>query len=108
LLGSKLSLAKLKGVEIRIMSSIDTKIVRTISARVISEARDKTARVVVERRVSHPTLGKTIIKSSKYLIHDESNSCKLNDEVIIQSCTPKSKNKTWELVEITKGSEEEN
>jgi len=98
----------LKGVEIRIMSSINAKIVRTISARVISEAKDKTARVVVERKVPHSTLGKTIIKSSKYLIHDESNRCKLNDEVIIQSCTPKSKNKTWELVMITKGSEEEN
>ncbi len=73
---------------------------RTITGRVVSNKMDKTVSVSVERKVKHPMYGKYLRRSTKYLVHDEENSCNEGDVVTIAECRPYSKNKSWRLVEI--------
>jgi small subunit ribosomal protein S17 len=53
-------------------------------------------------RYQHPKYGKTLIKSKKYMAHDELNSCKPGDVVLLEESRPLSKNKKWTLKEILK------
>jgi len=80
--------------------SEEKKLVRTLTGRVVSDKMDKSAVVLVERRVPHPLYGKYIRRSSKLHIHDENNECKQGDTVTIQECRPISKTKSWKLVEV--------
>jgi small subunit ribosomal protein S17 len=73
---------------------------RTITGRVISNRMDKTATVLIERRVKHPVYGKYIRRSSKLHVHDERNACEQGDTVTIEQCRPISRTKSWRLVEI--------
>ncbi len=76
------------------------KLVRTLTGRVVSDKMNKSAVVLVERRVKHPLYGKYIRRSSKFHIHDENNECRQGDTVTIQECRPVSRTKSWKLVEI--------
>jgi len=80
--------------------SDDTKKLRTINGRVVSNKMDKTITVSVERMFKHPVYGKYIKRSSKLFAHDEQNQCQEGDVVAITSCRPMSKKKTFTLVEI--------
>ncbi len=77
-----------------------TKIERTLSGRVVSDKMDKTITVKVERLVKHPVYGKFIRRSTKFHVHDENNSAKAGDTVIIRESRPHSKTKSWDLVRI--------
>jgi small subunit ribosomal protein S17 len=79
--------------------------VRMVTGRVISDRMDKSATVLVERKVKHPVYGKYIRRSTKLHIHDEDNACREGDLVTIQECRPYSKTKSWKLVEIVGRSE---
>jgi small subunit ribosomal protein S17 len=74
--------------------------VRKVTGRVVSNKMDKTASVLVERLVKHPVYGKYIKRSTKLLVHDESNVCQEGDIVSITSCRPISKNKAFKLLEV--------
>lgn len=67
---------------------------------VISNKMQKTIVVQVENRYPHPIYSKTLIKTKKYLAHDEQETCNIGDQVLVQECRPLSKRKRWELVEI--------
>jgi len=71
---------------------------RVLSGRVVSDKGDKTVIVLVERRVTHPVLKKTLRRSKKYHAHDENNGAKVGDLVRIQECKPVSKLKSWEVI----------
>ncbi len=71
---------------------------RILSGQVVSDKGDKTVVVLVERRVTHPVLKKTLRRTKKYHAHDENNTAKVGDKVRIQECRPISKTKSWELV----------
>ncbi len=73
---------------------------RTVTCKVISNKMDKSATVMLERKVKHPVYGKYIRRSTKLHIHDEENTCKEGDIVIIEQCRPLSKTKSWRLVEV--------
>ena len=73
---------------------------RTITGRVTSNKMDKTVAVTVERKVKHPMYGKYMRRSTKYLVHDEENTCNEGDLVVITECRPVSKSKSWRLVEV--------
>lgn len=75
-------------------------VLRTITGRVISNKMDKTISVSVERKVKHPMYGKYLRRTTKYMAHDEDNTCNEGDVVTITECRPVSKNKSWRLVEI--------
>jgi small subunit ribosomal protein S17 len=78
----------------------ENKLVRTLAGRVVSDKMEKSAVVLVERRVRHPLYGKYIRRSTKLHIHDENNECKVGDTVTIQECRPISRTKSWKLVEV--------
>ena len=68
--------------------------------RVVSAAMDKTAVVMMKRRLPHPVYGKYVTKDKKFYVHDEENQCHLGDVVRIMETRPLSKLKRWRLVEI--------
>ena len=67
---------------------------------VISNKMQKTIVVKIENRYPHPIYAKTLIKTKKYLAHDELETCNIGDQVLVQECRPLSKRKRWKLVEI--------
>ena len=69
---------------------------------VVSDKMDKTRVVRVTRSVRHPFYGKVLTKSSKFHIHDESNTSRAGDLVEITSTRPLSKLKRWRLVRVVK------
>ncbi len=77
-----------------------TKVVRTLSGRVVSDKMDKTITVLVERKVKHPLIGKVVVKSNKFHAHDEKNECKEGDLVTITESRPLSKTKTWVVSKV--------
>ncbi len=70
---------------------------RVLQGIVTSDSMDKTVTVKVERRVMHPIYKKFIVRSKKYLAHDETNRSKVGDNVKIRECRPISKRKCWEI-----------
>jgi len=67
---------------------------------VTSNKMDKSATVLIERKVKHPLYGKFVKKSTKLHIHDENNECSIGDTVQITECRPISKTKSWTLVKV--------
>ena len=78
---------------------------RQVTGSVVSAKMDKTITVLVERQLQHPLYKKYIRRSTKMHAHDEENSCKEGDQVVIEECRPISKNKSWRLVSIVGGAE---
>jgi small subunit ribosomal protein S17 len=52
------------------------------------------------KRTKHPMYGKFVLKTKKYVAHDENNDCNEGDTVRIMETRPMSKSKRWRLVEI--------
>lgn len=73
---------------------------RTLTGRVVSDRMDKTATVVIERKVRHPVYGKYVRRSTKLHVHDANNDCRTGDTVEIASCRPLSRSKSWMLVGV--------
>jgi len=67
---------------------------------VVSDKMQKTIVVKVENRYPHPIYSKTIIKTKKYLVHDEMSECSIGDQVLVQECRPLSRKKRWKLAKI--------
>ena len=78
----------------------ETKLVRTLTGKVVSDKMDKSITVLIERRVKHPIYGKYVSKSSKVKAHDEKNECNAGDLVTIAESRPLSKTKNWSLVKV--------
>ena len=72
---------------------------RVITGKVVSNSRNKTIAVLVERKVRHPIYKKYIKRSTKVHAHDEKNECGLGDVVRVSESKPFSKTKNWALVE---------
>ena len=73
---------------------------RTVTGKVVSNRMDKTATVLIERKVKHPVYGKYIRRSTKLHVHDAENACQEGDTVTIEECRPLSKSKSWRLVVV--------
>jgi small subunit ribosomal protein S17 len=71
---------------------------RVLQGRVVSNKTDKTATVLVERRVMHPIYRKFIKRTKKYAAHDPENRCSIGDFVRIEETAPISKTKTWKVL----------
>ena len=67
---------------------------------VTSNKMQKSIVVAVVKRVKHPMYGKFVLKTKKYVAHDESNDCNIGDTVKIMETRPMSASKCWRLVEI--------
>ncbi|SHO67576.1 SSU ribosomal protein S17P [Pseudoxanthobacter soli DSM 19599] len=71
---------------------------RVLQGIVVSDKNDKTIVVKVERRFTHPLLKKTVRRTKKYQAHDEANTYKVGDVVLIEEGRPMSKLKRWVVV----------
>jgi small subunit ribosomal protein S17 len=67
---------------------------------VVSNGMDKTAVVSVTDRVRHRRYAKTVQRSTKLYVHDETNDLNVGDRVRIQETRPLSKTKRWRIVEV--------
>jgi small subunit ribosomal protein S17 len=67
---------------------------------VVSNKMQKTIVVAEKRKVKHPVYGKFLNKTTKFYVHDDTNTCNIGDTVKIMETRPLSKNKCWRLVEI--------
>ena len=73
---------------------------KTLVGVVASDKMDKTAVVMVNRMVLHPTYKKYIRKRKKVKAHDEANACHIGDKVLLIETRPLSKEKRWRVKEI--------
>ncbi len=67
---------------------------------VVSNKMDKSIIVAEKRKVMHPIYGKFINKTTRFVAHDEENTCNIGDLVKIMETRPLSKKKNWRLIEI--------
>lgn len=67
---------------------------------VVSNKMDKSVVVAVKRKVKHPIYGKFVNKTTKFVAHDETNTCNEGDTIRIMETRPLSKTKRWRLVDI--------
>jgi len=73
---------------------------RTLTGRVVSDKMNKTVTVLVERRVTHPVIGKIVTRSNKYHAHVEGVEAVDGDLVLIEECAPISKTKAWRVTKV--------
>lgn len=72
---------------------------------VVKDKMNKSIVVEVEKFLKHPKYHKFIKRKMRYKAHDESNACKIGDEVLIMEVRPVSKDKRWLVKEIVKKEE---
>jgi small subunit ribosomal protein S17 len=72
---------------------------QVLEGKVVSTAMDKSAVLMVERKVPHPRYHKLVKKSTKFTFHDEANACVVGDVVRVEACRPMSKSKKFTLLE---------
>lgn len=73
---------------------------------VISDKMQKTVVVRVERIKKHPKYLKRFAVHKKYKAHDEKESAKMGDTIIIEECRPISKDKKWKVAEVIREDKE--
>jgi small subunit ribosomal protein S17 len=73
---------------------------RTLVGRVVSDRMQKTVTVLVQRRVKHPVVGKTITLSKKYHAHVDKGEARQGDLVEIAECRPISRTKSWKVTRL--------
>jgi len=66
----------------------------------VSIKMDKTVVVAVVDRVRHPRYQKTLQRTTRLFVHDESNDVREGDRVRIAETRPLSKLKRWRVVEV--------
>jgi len=73
---------------------------RTKVGLVVSDKMQKTVVVAVENFRRHPLYGRTIRRTKRFKVHDETNECKTGDQVEIAESRPLSKEKHWVVSQI--------
>ncbi|MCU0304592.1 MAG: 30S ribosomal protein S17 [Thermoanaerobaculales bacterium] len=67
---------------------------------VLSAAADKSVVVKVENFVMHPLYHRFVRSTSKFMAHDETNTCNKGDRVLIEECRPLSRRKKWRVRKV--------
>lgn len=73
-----------------------------VEGEVVSDKMNKTISVLIYRLVRHKKYGKFMRRSSVFKAHDENNTAKIGDTVIIHQTRPLSKTKRWALTRVVK------
>ena len=80
---------------------METRSLRKERVGIVSSNKMEKSVVVSEvKKVKHPVYGKFVLKTKKYVAHDEKNDCNEGDTVKIMETRPMSKTKKWRIVEI--------
>lgn len=80
---------------------------RSVVGVVVSDKMHKTIVVQVERKVKHALYGKYMKRFSKMCAHDDENTCRIGDVVMIKQSRPLSKTKHWVLVQVLEKAEQD-
>lgn len=88
------------------MSGTEEKKQRAIRGTVTSDKMDKTRVATVTNLIKHASIGKYIKRSTKFMFHDEKNTSKIGDEVLIRASRPLSARKSFELLSVVKSAED--
>ena len=70
--------------------------------KVVSKMGIKSVVVEVSYREQHPLYGKIVIRRKKYHVHDEADTAKVGDDVVIMETRPLSATKRWRVVKEEK------
>ena len=65
---------------------------------VVKKSGVKTVKVAVSYREKHPVYGKIITRVKNYQAHDEADTAKVGDNVVIMETRPLSATKRWRIV----------
>ncbi len=71
---------------------------KTLRGVVVSDKMQETATVAVSRYVKHPKYKKYMKQTKKYHAHNPGNRAKEGERVVIRSCRPLSKTKSFEII----------
>lgn len=82
------------------------KINRSFQGVVTSDKMDKTITVLVETHKKHAKYGKRVQYIKKYKAHDEENTAKVGDIVVIEETKPLSATKHFRLVKVVARAED--
>ena len=75
---------------------------KILKGKVVSDKRNKTITIMVERKFQHPLFKKIIKSRKKYHAHDENNKYKIGDIVSIVESRPISKQVKFKVLEEQK------
>jgi small subunit ribosomal protein S17 len=73
---------------------------KTREGVVVSDKMTKTRVVVIERVYRHPQYERVITRSKRLKAHDEQNTSKIGDRVLIEETRPLSKEKRWRILQV--------
>jgi small subunit ribosomal protein S17 len=73
---------------------------KTLTGVVIGNSGDKSIKVAIDFKISHPKYGKYVKRRTKLAVHDESNQAGAGDVVELAECRPYSKTKSWRLLRV--------
>jgi small subunit ribosomal protein S17 len=79
---------------------------RPLTVRVTSDKMQKSRVATVERLVKHERYGRFIRKTTKLMFHDENNTSKAGDLVLVAPSRPYSSKKKFTLVQIVQKAKE--
>ena len=71
---------------------------KVLKGVVVSKSGAKTVKVAVSYREVHPVYGKVITRTKNYHAHDEADTAKVGDTVVIMETRPMSATKRWRVV----------
>jgi small subunit ribosomal protein S17 len=69
---------------------------------VVSNKMQKSIVVAVEWQVRDEMYGKTMRRTSKFMVHDEAQTAGIGDQVAIIETRPMSRRKRWALVRVVR------
>ncbi|GAB4243209.1 MAG: 30S ribosomal protein S17 [Thermoleophilia bacterium] len=72
---------------------------------VVSDKMDKTIVVEVTTARPHPLYKKVMRRTSRLKAHDEENTARIGDKVLVRECRPLSKTKSWRLIQVLQRAE---
>jgi small subunit ribosomal protein S17 len=73
---------------------------RTREGVVVGDKMAKTRVVLIERVYRHPRYERVIRRTKRLKAHDEGNTSKLGDRVLLEETRPLSKEKRWRIRDI--------
>ena len=73
---------------------------KTREGVVVSDKMTKTRVVLIERVYRHPQYERVVRRSKRLKAHDETNSSKVGDRVLIEETRPLSKDKRWRIRQV--------
>jgi small subunit ribosomal protein S17 len=73
---------------------------KTREGVVVSDKMTKTRVVMIERVFRHPRYERVITRSKRLKAHDEQNTSKVGDRVLLEETRPLSKEKRWRILQV--------